>query len=116
MERGGLADIQRNTKLTLGKYVNAHLLDQGGHFAKNIEYIFGMQYAVEHKQVKDCIAITLRQTRGRQQVSKNHRDRFRRERVLTHIHKQLSYPCSHGAARIHCFAGPTHANTAKKLT
>ena len=30
-----------------------------------------MQYAVEHKQVKDCIAIALRQTRGRQQVSKN---------------------------------------------
>ena len=53
------------------KYVNAHLLDQDGCFAKDIEYIFGMQYAVEHKQVKDCIAIPLRQTRGRQEVSKN---------------------------------------------
>ena len=30
-----------------------------------------MQYAVEHKQVRDCIGIALRQTRGRQQVGRN---------------------------------------------
>ena len=30
-----------------------------------------MQYAVEHKQVRDCISVALRQTRGRQQVSRN---------------------------------------------
>ena len=30
-----------------------------------------MQYAVEHKQVRDCISVALRQTRGHQQVSRN---------------------------------------------
>ena len=63
-------DTQRQSKLTLQKYVNAHLLDQDGWFAKDIEYIFGMQYAVEHKRVKDCISIALRQTKGRQQLGK----------------------------------------------
>ena len=69
--KGGYADTQRHTRLTLGKYVNAHLLDQDGCFAKDIEYIFAMQYAVEHKQVRDCISIALRQTKGRQQLGKN---------------------------------------------
>ena len=68
---GGFADTERDTKLTLRKYVNARLLDQDGRFAKDIEYIFAMQYAVEHKQVRDSISIALRQTRGRQQVGKN---------------------------------------------
>ena len=68
---GGFADTERDTKLTLRKYVNAHLLDQDGHFAKDIEYIFAMQYAVEHKQVRDSISVALRQTRGRLQVSRN---------------------------------------------
>ena len=57
--RGGYTDIDRNTRLTLRKYVNAQLLDQDGCFAKDIEYIFGMQYAVEHKQVRDTINIAL---------------------------------------------------------
>ena len=57
--KGGFADTQRDTRLTLRKYVNAHLLDQDGHFAKDIEYIFGMQYAVEQKQVRDCIGIAI---------------------------------------------------------
>ena len=61
---GGFADTERDTKLTLRKYVNARLLDQDGHFARDIEYIFAMQYAVEHKQVRDSISIALRQTRG----------------------------------------------------
>ena len=69
--KGGFADTQRDTKLTLRKYVNARLLDQDGRFAKDIEYIFGMQYAVEHKQVRDSIGIALRQTKGRQQVGRN---------------------------------------------
>ena len=68
---GGFADTERDTKLTLRKYVNARLLDQDGHFAKDIEYIFAMQYAVEHKQVRDCISVALRQTRGCQQVGRN---------------------------------------------
>ena len=68
--KGGFADTQRDTKLTLRKYVNARLLDQDGRFARDIEYLFGMQYAVEHKQVSDCISIALRQTRGRHQFGK----------------------------------------------
>ena len=68
---GGFADTERDTKLTLRKYVNARLLDQDGHFARDIEYIFAMQYAVEHKQVRDSISIALRQTRGCQQVGRN---------------------------------------------
>ena len=68
---GGFADTERDTKLTLRKYVNACLLDQDGHFARDIEYIFAMQYAVEHKQVRDSISIALRQTRGCQQVGRN---------------------------------------------
>ena len=68
--KGGYADTNRNTRLTIRKYVNARLLDHDGRFAKDIQYIFGMQYAVEHKQVRDCINIALRQTRGRQQLGK----------------------------------------------
>ena len=69
--KGGFADTERHSKLTLRKYVNACLLDQDGRFAKDIQYIFAMQYAVEHKQVRDSIGIALRQTRGRQQVGRN---------------------------------------------
>ena len=67
----GFTDTERDTKLTLRKYVSAQLLDQDGHFAKDIEYIFAMQYAVEHKQVRDSVSVALRQTRGHQQVSRN---------------------------------------------
>ena len=67
----GFTDTERDTKLTLRKYVNARLLDQDGHFAKDIEYIFAMQYAIEHKQVRDCISVALRQARGCQQVGRN---------------------------------------------
>ena len=74
--KGGYTDTKRHTTLTLGKYVNARLLDQDGRFAKDIEYIFGMQYAVEHKQVRDCISIALRQTKGRQQLGQNIDARF----------------------------------------
>ena len=69
--KGGYASTTRDTSLTLTKYVNARLLDQDGWFARDIEYIFGMQYAVEHKQVRDTINIALRQTRGRQQLGRN---------------------------------------------
>ena len=57
--KGGYASTQRDTRLTLRKYVNSRLLDQDGRFARDIEYIFGMQYAVEHKQVRDTINIAL---------------------------------------------------------
>ena len=68
---GGFTDTERDTKLTLRKYVNACLLDQAGHFARDSEYIFAMQYAVEHKQMRDSISFALRQTRGHQQVGRN---------------------------------------------
>ena len=51
--------------------MNACLLDQDGHFTKDIEYIFAMQYVVEHRQVRDSISVALRQTRGCQQVGRN---------------------------------------------
>ena len=51
--------------------MNAHLLDQDGHFAKDIKYIFAMQYAVEHMQVRDSISVALRQTKGHQQLGSN---------------------------------------------
>ena len=57
--KGGYASTKKDTSLTLTKYVNARLLDQDGRFASDIEYIFGMQYAVEHKQVRDTINIAL---------------------------------------------------------
>ena len=60
--KGGFADTERDTKLKLRKYVNARLLDQDGRFAKDIQYTFAMQYAVEHKQVRDSIGVALRQT------------------------------------------------------
>ena len=69
--KGGYKDTQRQTRLTLKKYINAHLLDQDGHFAKDIEYIFAMQYAAEHKHVKDSINIALRKTSIRQQFARN---------------------------------------------
>ena len=36
---GGFADTERDTKMTLRKYVNAHLFDQDGHFARYRIYI-----------------------------------------------------------------------------
>ena len=63
--QGGFLDTKRRTKLTLRKYINARLLDQDGHFAKDIEYILAMQYATEHKKVQDSINIALCQTKGR---------------------------------------------------
>ena len=77
--KGGYTDTKRHTTLTIGKYVNARLLDQDGRFAKDIEYIFGMQYAVEHKQVRDCISIALRQTKGRQTTWTKYRCSFLEE-------------------------------------
>ena len=64
-------DAQRHTRLTLKKYINACLLDQDGRFAKDIEYIFAMQYTAEHKHVKDSINIALRKTSRRQQFARN---------------------------------------------
>ena len=58
--KGGYTDTKRDTRPSLRKYVNARLLDQDGCFARDIEYIFGMQYAVEHKKVRDSINIALR--------------------------------------------------------
>ena len=46
---GGFVDTKRSARLTLRNYINARLLNQNGHFAKDIKYILAMQYATEHK-------------------------------------------------------------------
>ena len=53
---GGFTSTYRMTRLTLGKYVNAFLLDQDGRFAKYIKYIFAMQYAVETNR---CMTVSI---------------------------------------------------------
>ena len=55
----------REQKLTVRKYFNQTLLDADGRFAKDIEYLLTVQYAVESKQVADDASIMLRQTQGR---------------------------------------------------
>ena len=47
-------------------YFNQRLLDVDGRFAKDVEYLLAVQYAVESKQVADDANIVLRQSQGRQ--------------------------------------------------
>ena len=56
----------REKKLTVRKYFNQRLLDVDGRFAKDVEYLLAVQYAVESKQVADDANIVLRQSQGRQ--------------------------------------------------
>ena len=87
--KGSFADTKRHTKLTLRKYINSRLLDQDGRFAKDIEYILAMQYATEHKQVKDSINIACRQTKGRQQFGLNlHAGMLRNPQNIHNLIKQ----------------------------
>ena len=60
---GGLTH-ERDRKITPRKYFNQRLLHKDGRFASDIDYLLAAQYAVEAKQVRDDIQITLRQTRG----------------------------------------------------
>ena len=62
--RGGNSMLRQNT-MTTRRYFNQRLLHVDGRFAKDIDYLLAAQYAVEAKQVNDCINIALRQTRGR---------------------------------------------------
>ena len=55
---------ERDVKLSPVKYVNARLLNYTGRFASNSEYLFLMQYIVEHKKVSDSINIAPKKIRG----------------------------------------------------
>ena len=58
--KGGI-NCHRERSITICKYFNQHLLHVDGRFAKDIEYLVAVQYAVEHKQVYDEISIAMRQ-------------------------------------------------------
>ena len=62
--RGGLSQ-ERLQMITPRKYFNQRLLHKDGRFASDIDYLLAAQYAVEAKQVRDAIQISLRQTRSR---------------------------------------------------
>ena len=61
---GGFASEKRHVCLTPRKYFNQRVLDQDGRFAKDTDYLFAAQYAVENKQVRDNVNVMLRQTKG----------------------------------------------------
>ena len=61
---GGYFLRNRTTPISLKNYLNQRLLHIDGRFAKDIDYIFAGQYAVEAKQVRDDINIFLRQKKG----------------------------------------------------
>ena len=62
-DRGGFT-TKREKNITVLKYFNQRLLHKDGRFAKDIDYLLAAQYAVEAKQVRDDLQISLRQTRG----------------------------------------------------
>ena len=49
----------RQTKLSMHKYFQQHLLNVDGYFANNIEYLFCAQYATEINQIQSDSAIAL---------------------------------------------------------
>ncbi|KAI8483360.1 hypothetical protein Bbelb_389640 [Branchiostoma belcheri] len=61
--KGGFSE-ERSKHITPRKFFNQRLLHVDGRFAKDIDYLFAAQYAVEAKQMRDSIQIFLRQTRG----------------------------------------------------
>ena len=66
---GGLT-AERQT-ITPRKYINQRLLHKDGRFAKDIDYLLAAQSAIEAKQIRGDISISLRQTRG--QIFQNQR-------------------------------------------
>ncbi len=53
-------NTERPVKLTHRKYVNVRLLSHDGRCARDVNYILGQQYALDHKQVLDCINLAMR--------------------------------------------------------
>ena len=51
---------KRQVPITYRKYVNARLFNCDGRFAKDINYILAMQYAIEHANVNSAINIAMR--------------------------------------------------------
>ena len=63
--KGGFSE-ERKEKITVRKFFNQRLLDVDGRFAKDVEYLFAAQYAVEHDQVDNLQSIVIRQLKGGQ--------------------------------------------------
>ena len=61
---GGFASTKRHVRLTPRKYFNQRVLDFDGRFAKDTDYLFAAQYAVENKQVRDNVSVMLRQKKA----------------------------------------------------
>ena len=61
---GSFGLLANREKLTVRKYFNQRLLDANGRFARDMEYLLTVQYAVESKQVTDDASIML-QSPGR---------------------------------------------------
>ena len=59
----------RTTPLSLKQYINARLLDVDGRFAKDVNYLFALQYADEQKQLEDAVYVHLRKLRGNDIIS-----------------------------------------------
>ena len=53
------------TKLDRRRYVNQRLLNIDGRFAKNIEYIFAMQYATTLEHINSNVSLALRLKKGK---------------------------------------------------
>ena len=49
---GGYRSANRKVKLPIRKYFQQHLLNIGGRFAQNIEYLFCAQYIADIKQIE----------------------------------------------------------------
>ena len=58
--------MQRLKEITQRKYFNQRILSVDGRFARDVEYLFAAQYAVEAKQIMDDANNIFRQHPGRQ--------------------------------------------------
>ena len=61
--RGELS-VDRPRPITPRKYFNQRLLHKDGRFSLDIDYLLAAQYAIEAKQARNSLQISLRQTRG----------------------------------------------------
>ena len=71
----GTYSSDRPRKLTYRKYFNQRLLDVDGRFARDLDYLFVVQYIVEAKQVQDDgTNFAMRQKPSRQFTAAQARD------------------------------------------
>ncbi|WAR30905.1 PIF1-like protein [Mya arenaria] len=55
---------QRPVQLSVKKYFQRRILEKGGHFASNIEYLFVAQFLSEWHQILSCMSIALRKSKS----------------------------------------------------